>query len=85
MKNIRFEGMTGFTIIWFGQLISLLGTGMTAFALTIWAYEQTGLATTLTLVGFFAFGPLVILSPIAGALVDRWNRKLVVMFSDVGA
>lgn len=76
-------GMRGFTLIWFGQLISLLGTGMTRFALTIWAYQETGSATALALVAFFSFGPLVLLSPIAGALVDRWNRKLVVILSDL--
>ena len=79
------QGMRGFTIIWFGQLISLTGTNMTRFALTIWAYQMTGSATALALVAFFSFGPLVLLSPVAGALVDRWNRKLVVMFSDLGA
>ena len=79
------SGMSGFTVIWFGQLISLLGTGMTRFALTIWAYHETGSATTLALVAFFSFGPVVLLSPVAGALVDRWNRKLVVMISDLAA
>ena len=79
------QGMRGFTIIWFGQLISLLGTGMTRFALTIWAYQETGSATTLALVAFFSFGPVVLLSPVAGALVDRWNRKVVVMISDLAA
>lgn len=79
------SGMRGFTVIWFGQLISLLGTGMTRFALTIWAYQETGSATTLALVAFFSFGPVVLLSPVAGALVDRWNRKVVVMLSDLAA
>jgi MFS family permease len=79
------SGMSGFTVIWFGQLISLLGTGMTRFALTIWAYQETGSATALALVAFFSFGPVVLVSPVAGALVDRWNRKLVVMISDLAA
>ncbi|MCB0107158.1 MAG: MFS transporter [Caldilineaceae bacterium] len=77
--------MRGFTLIWLGQLVSLLGTGMTRFALTIWAYQETGSATALALVAFFSFGPLVLLSPVAGALVDRWNRKLVVILSDLVA
>lgn len=77
--------MSGFTIVWVGQVISFLGSGMTWFALTIWAWEITGQATALALVAFFAFGPTVLLSPIAGALVDRWNRKLVMMFSDLAA
>ena len=79
------SGMAGFTTVWLGQLVSLLGSGMTAFAITIWAWQETGEATALALVGFFAFAPTVLLSPIAGALVDRLNRKLVMMLSDLGA
>jgi MFS family permease len=77
--------MTTFTFVWFGQIVSLLGTSMSGFALSIWAWQETELATTLALVGFFRFGPTVLLSPLAGALVDRWNRKLVMMLSDMGA
>lgn len=81
----RPQGMMAFLVVWAGQVVSLLGTGMTAFALAIWAFETTGQATTLALVGFFTFGPTVLLSPIAGALVDRWNRKLVMMLSDLAS
>jgi MFS family permease len=76
--------MKAFVIIWFGQVISLLGSAMTTFALTIWAYQETGQATALALMVFFGFTPGVLLSPVAGALVDRWNRKLVMMLSDLG-
>jgi MFS transporter, DHA3 family, macrolide efflux protein len=79
------SGMRAFTLVWIGQFVSLMGTAMTQFGLTIWAYQMTGEATALALVGFFNFAPTVILSPIAGALVDRWNRKLVMMLSDLGA
>ena len=58
---------------------------MTRFALLIWAYEQTGKATTLALLGFFSFGLDLLLSPIAGVWVDRWNRRLVLLFADLGA
>ncbi|GIV74386.1 MULTISPECIES: MFS transporter [Caldilinea] len=78
-------GMTAFIVIWTGQVFSLLGTAMTRFALTIWVFQETGEATALALMGFFSFAPLVIFSPIAGALVDRWNRKLVMILSDLGA
>lgn len=81
----RPSGMSGFITVWAGQVISLLGSAMTWFALTIWAWKITGQATALALVGFFAFGPTVLLSPVAGALVDRWNRKLVMMFSDLAS
>ncbi|MCC6616587.1 MAG: MFS transporter [Anaerolineae bacterium] len=77
--------MRGFTLVWVGQFVSLLGTAMTQFGLTIWAYQLTGQATALALVGFFNFAPTIILSPIAGVLVDRWNRKLTMMLSDIGA
>jgi MFS family permease len=77
--------MRAFIIIWIGQVISLLGTAMTNFALTIWAYEETGQATALALVGFFFVVPMVILSPTAGAIVDRTNRKLMMMVSDLAS
>ncbi len=76
-------GMPGFTIIWVGQLISLVGSAMTMFALTFWAWQLTGKATALAMMGFFGFAPAIIVSPFAGALVDRWNRKLVMMLSDL--
>lgn len=90
MENVNAErkaptGMRAFTIVWIGQVLSLLGTTMSGFALTIWAYQITGEATALALVGFFSFAPGILMSPIAGALVDRWNRKLVMMISDVAA
>lgn len=81
----RPAGMRAFVIIWLGQLVSMLGTGMTRFALTIWAWQITGSATALALVGVFSFAPIVLFSPIAGALVDRWPRKLVMMASDLAA
>ena len=81
----RPEGMPAFAIMSIGQLVSMTGTGMTRFAMTIFAWQLTGEVTTLALVGFFAFAPAVLLSPIAGALVDRSNRKLVLMLSDLAA
>lgn len=79
------RGMRAFTVVWIGQVLSLLGSNMTGFALTIWAYQITGEATALALVGFFSFAPGILMSPIAGALVDRWNRKVVMIISDVAA
>ena len=81
----RPTGMFGFTIVWIGQIVSLLGTSMTGFAMTIWAYEKTNSATALALVGFFFVAPMLIVSPFAGALVDRHNRKLMMMVSDIAS
>ncbi len=84
-QGFQLAGMRGFSIVWAGQLVSLLGTGMTRFALTIWAWQMTGEATALALVGFFSFAPVVVASPFAGALVDRWSRKRIMIVSDLGA
>ncbi|RPI52078.1 MAG: MFS transporter [Chloroflexi bacterium] len=77
--------MRAFTVIWAGQVLSLLGSAMTNFGLTIWAYEKTGQATALALIVFFFGTPMVLLSPVAGAIVDRSNRRLMMMLSDLGA
>lgn len=79
------SGMLGFSIIWFGQLVSLTGSGMTVFALTLWAWQVTGSATALALMSFFFMGPTVLMSPIAGALVDRWSRKFVMILTDAAS
>lgn len=85
MQRKQLSGMGAFIIVWIGQAISLLGTGMTGFALTIWAYQVTGSPTALALVGFFFVTPMLIMSPIAGAIVDRSNRKFMMMISDLAA
>src|SRR6056297_519655 len=79
------SGLRGFILIWVGQVFSMIGSQMTNFAMGIWAWELSGRATPLALVGFFSFTPLIIFSPIAGVFVDRWNRKLVMALSDIGA
>ena len=84
-KQPYLSGMRGFTVIWGGQFFSMLGTNMTNFALTIWAWQVTGKATTLALTGLAYVLPNILLYPVAGALVDRWNRKLVMMLSDIAA
>jgi len=78
-------GMTGFTLVWIGQLVSVLATNMSGFALTIWAFEKTSSATVLGLIQLAFILPFLLISPIAGAMVDRYNRKLMMMVSDLGA
>lgn len=74
-----------FWIVWIGQAASLIGTAMTRFALLIWAYQQTSQATTVALLGFFAFAPFVVLGPWAGVIVDRFDRRRVMLVADLGA
>ena len=85
MRSPRPSGMFGFSVVWLGQVVSLLGTGMTQFALTIWAWQITGQATALALVGFFGYFPRIVFTPLAGALADRWNRKALMIASDLAA
>ncbi|HEX2993525.1 MAG TPA: MFS transporter [Anaerolineales bacterium] len=86
MQNTnRPAGMFGFTLVWLGQIISVLATNMSAFALTIWVFQKTGSATALGLVQWFFVVPLLLISPFAGVMVDRHNRKLMMMISDLTA
>jgi len=77
--------MRTFVVVWIGQVVSLLGTAMTTFALTLWTYQVTGKATPLAMIGFFFVAPIVFLGPFVGVLVDRGNRKLMMMLSDLAA
>ena len=77
--------MRTFAIIWIGQLASLLGSEMTNFAITIWAWEVTEQATPLSLILFFTQTPRIIAALFAGVLVDRMNRKKLMMLGDLVA
>ena len=79
------KNQTTFFVIWFGQLLSLLGTKMTRFALIIWIYQQTGQATEMALLGFFSFGAMVLASPFAGYWVDKLDRRRLMLWADFGA
>lgn len=77
--------MRDFLVVWLGQLVSTIGSNMTGFAIEIWAWEITGKATTLSLVAFFSLLPSIIITPISGVIVDRFNRKLLMMVGDTVA
>ncbi|MCU0519873.1 MAG: MFS transporter [Anaerolineae bacterium] len=82
----RVSGMTAFSIIWIGQILSLLGTAVGQFGLRLWVFDASGgQATPMTLIGFFFFVPMVAFTPLVGVLVDRANRKLMMMLSDLAA
>jgi hypothetical protein len=78
------SGPAVFGIVWIGQLVSAVGSGLTAFALGLWVFGTTGSVTGYALIGLFAVTPRVILSPFAGVLVDRRDRRLVLLVSDIG-
>ena len=74
--------MRTFLIVWFGQLISLFGSQLTGFALGVWVYQNTGSVTQFSLISFFTMLPGLVISPIAGALVDRSDRRWAMILSD---
>ncbi|MEG5047107.1 MFS transporter [Microcoleus sp. B4-C1] len=77
--------MRVFLLVWFGQLVSLIGSGLTSFALGVWVYQRTGSVTQFSLILLSAMLPSILISPVAGALVDRWNRRWCIILSDSGA
>ncbi len=79
LENWQFRFFT----IRFGQVFSMLGSSLVGFAFVWYLTEQTGSATILTVGSLMNILPNVIISPIAGALVDRWNRKAVMAIFDV--
>jgi DHA3 family macrolide efflux protein-like MFS transporter len=81
----RLSGMKGFSLVWIGQIVSVLASSMTGFGMTLWMYKQTESATAMGLMQVAFITPFLILSPIAGAMVDRYNRKVMMMVSDLGA
>lgn len=78
-------GLKAFFTMWSGQVISLIGSGLTTFAVGVWVYNETGNVTLFTLIATFAALPAVFLSPVAGVLVDRFDRKWMLVLSDLGA
>ena len=79
------RGMRDFLVIWTGQVVSNLGTGLSGFALGVWAYRLTGSATALSLITLFATLPNTLLSPLAGALIDRWGRRTALLLNNFGS
>lgn len=77
--------MRTYSVVWFGQMVSLVGTAMSGFALLTWAYGRTGLATPVALLGLAAILPYVLASPVAGLAADRMSRRRLMLFADLGA
>ncbi len=78
-------GMKAFIVVWIGQIISVLASSMSHFGLTLWMYQQTESATAMGMMQVAFILPFLIFSPIAGVMVDRYNRKLMMMISDLTA
>lgn len=71
-----------FIILWLSQSFSALGSSMTNFALIIWSYEQYGSALQTAMIAVCSYTPYVIMSIFAGALSDKWNKKITILVCD---
>ncbi|MEN8234207.1 MAG: MFS transporter [Actinomycetota bacterium] len=77
--------MRTFFTVWAGQLVSLVGTNLTAFGLSIFVFQKTGSVTLLATVMLASQLPQILITPFAGTLVDRWDRRKAMILSDAGA
>ena len=71
-----------FLLLWSGELISAIGSGLTSFGLGVYVFEQTGKASAMALVILLAFMPSLLLSSVAGVLADRYDRRLLMVLGD---
>lgn len=79
------SSMRPFLTIWAGQLVSLVGSGLTTFAMGVWIFQQTGQVTPFALTVLFGTLPRVLLLPYTGSLADRWNRRTMMLLADTGS
>ncbi len=84
MKNKGNE-LKDFLILWSTQSVSHLGSGITAFALTLWLYEKTGSSLSTAALTICSYAPYVLMSILAGALTDRFDKKKTMLVCDVFA
>lgn len=74
--------MKKFMLLWIGELISSIGSGMTAFALSVYVYRMTGSVSYVSLITLLAYMPTILLSPVGGVLADRYDRRLLMILGD---
>lgn len=74
-----------FLVLWLGQLVSIVGSGLSGFALGVWIFQDSGSVTRFTLVFLAVTLPSVIVAPLAGTVVDRLPRRRVMMLADLSA
>lgn len=70
-------------LIWLGEFISGIGSGMTAFALSVYIYQTTGSVSLVSAIAVASFLPTILLSPLGGVLADRYDRRLLMIVGDL--
>lgn len=80
--NSEKKSFAKFLLLWFGALISSVGGGLTSFGLGVYVFQQSGMASQVSLVMLLAFLPALLLSAPAGVLADRYDRRLLMILGD---
>ena len=79
------DGGAAFGVVWAGQVVSLFGSHLAGFVLGVWVYQQTRSVTAFSLISFFTVLPEIALLPVAGVIVDRWDRRWVMLLGVFGS
>ncbi|HEX5714696.1 MAG TPA: MFS transporter [Thermoanaerobaculia bacterium] len=85
MTDTKTTGVRAFGLVWLGQLVASVGSGLTTFALGIWVFRKTGAVTNYAAVAFFGILPGLLISPLAGVYVDRWDRRRILLGSNLAS
>ena len=85
MKKHSLKQLYSFLLLWGSQTVSQLGTAMTDYAVIIWVYSQKGTASSVTLLTVCVFLPTIFFRFLAGNVVDRWNKKQIMLIADLVA
>lgn len=75
-------GMRTFFVVWGGQLVSVIGSGLTRFGVAFWVFGETNSVTSLAMVILAGSVPAILIGPFAGTFVDRFDRRLIMIGAD---
>lgn len=84
MSGEHKQNIRTFYILILTQVLSMIGSRISSIAIGIYLFQQTGNATPLAMISFFAVLPMVLASSLSGVLADRWDRRMVIVLSDTG-
>ena len=80
-----FAEMKNFLCLWLGQTASQLGSRMTSLALVIYSFTEEGTVMSVALLSLSAYLPEILFTYLGGYVADRWNRKTLMLMSDLTA
>lgn len=82
MSDVKQPSFRKFIFIWVGQFLSMLGSNISSFGLSVWLYGETGATTPFAMAFLCSVLPSLLLAPLAGSFADRKNRKAIIMLAD---